>query len=139
LPEVEGLRETGGLGVLEAVPALWRRVREVLGEMFDEDDFDTVNVDAARRFSNDPLFRREGLIGEEDIVPIRRLDMDEVNDCVLILRMGATVGAAYKSGILGTGGAFAGVVNVLAVDVFNEGIDRFALTVRNQENKIAIL
>jgi len=42
--------------------------------------------------------------------------------------MGATVGAAYISGIFGTGGAFTGVVKVLLVPLaLKEGIDFFIL------------
>lgn len=44
------------------------------------------------------------------------------------MRSGATVGAAYISGILGTGGALMGVVKVLLVPLaLNEGIDFFIL------------
>lgn len=44
----------------------------------EEEDFVGVNVDAARRFAKDPLFKMAGLMGE--FVPIRRLAMDAVND-----------------------------------------------------------
>jgi hypothetical protein len=54
-------------------------VREVLGEMVgEEEDFVGVKVDAARRFAKDPLFKIVGFMGE--LVPIRRLAMDVVND-----------------------------------------------------------
>ena len=51
-----------------------------MGEIFGKEDFDGVNDDAARRFTNDPLFRSIGVIGEDGRVPIWRLDIDEVND-----------------------------------------------------------
>jgi hypothetical protein len=53
--------------------------------------------------------------------------MDAVNDWVLTFKIGATVGAAYMSEILGTGGALTGVVNALD-EVCREGIDRFCLS-----------
>jgi hypothetical protein len=95
----------------------------------EEEDLVGVKVDAARRFANDPLFKIAGLMGE--FVPIRRLAMDAVNDCVFIFRIGAIVGAVlYKSGIFGTGGAFTGVVNVLLTpEVLNVGIDFLALSI----------
>ena len=110
---------------------LWRRrfVREVLGETFGEDDFVGVRVDAARRFANELFDRRLAFMGDEGIVvePILRLVMDAVNDCVLSLSTGATVGAEYMSGIFGTGGALTGVVKALALVVFIEGRDFFIL------------
>jgi len=98
----------------------------------EEDDFVGVRVDAARRFAKDPLFMMAGLMGE--FVPMRRLAMEAVNDCVFSFRMGATVGALlYKSGIFGRGGAFTGVVNVLlvvaGVELLNVGIDFLALSI----------
>ena len=110
---------------------LWRRrfVRDVFGETFGDDDFVGVNVDAARRFTKELLLRRLAFIGDDGIVvePIRKLVIDAVSDCVFILSTGATVGAEYISGILGTGGALTGVVNVLALVVFIEGNDFFIL------------
>jgi hypothetical protein len=83
-----------------------------LGEIFDDDEgFGGVRVDAARRFANDPSFRSVGVIGEDGIVPIWRLDIDIVNDRVSTFGTGSTVGATYKSGIFDIGGAVVGVVN----------------------------
>lgn len=46
---------------------------------------------------------------------------------MFILRTGPIVGAAYISGILGTGGAFTGVVKVDGVEVLSVGIDFLTL------------
>jgi hypothetical protein len=93
-----------------------------------------VNVDAARRFAKDDLPSRLGVIGEvggiADADARRRLAIDEVRDWVFILRTGAIVGAAYISGILGTGGAFTGVVKVDGVQVLSVGIDFLALLIK---------
>jgi hypothetical protein len=35
--------------------------------MFGEEDFEGVSVDAARKFVNDPLFRRVGITGGKGI------------------------------------------------------------------------
>lgn len=91
------------------------------------EDLVGVRVDAARKLAKDPLLRRDALMGDDCIAPILRFVMDAVRDCVLTFRIGATVGAAYMSGIFGTGGALTGVENALDVEVFIEGIDLFIL------------
>lgn len=48
---------------------------------------------------------------------------------MLTFRIGATVGAAYKSGIFGRGGALAGVVSLLVIEVLNEGVNFVPLEV----------
>ena len=48
---------------------------------------------------------------------------------MFILRTGAIVGAAYISGILGTGGGFTGVVKVDGAEVLSVGIDFLALSI----------
>jgi len=83
-----------------------------------------VSVDEARKLANELVFRRVAVMGETGPTVAearRRLAIDDVRDTVFNLRIGATVGAVYVSGILGTGGAFTGVVDVVAIGLFIDG------------------
>ena len=62
---------------------LWRRrlERDDFGEIVgEEDDFVGVRVDAALRLEKDPLFRRDGFMGDDCIAPMRRFVMEAVSD-----------------------------------------------------------
>jgi len=87
-----------------------------MGRTFGDDDLVGVKFDA-RKFAKEFSLRRLAFTGDDGTVaePIRRLPIDAVNDCVLSLSTGATVGAEYMSGIFGTGGALTGVVKVLVL------------------------
>ena len=128
---VWGRLKGGGGGACRfcALDCLLRGVREAFGLGPGEEDFVGVRVEAALRLEKEGFLINAGLSGVEGIdPPMRRLAMDVVKDCGGALRIGATVGAAYISGILGTGGALTGVVKALFVpELFNDGIDFFIL------------
>ena len=91
-----------------------------------------LSVDEARKFANELVFSGVGVMGETGPIVVearRKLAFDDLGDRVFILKPGAPIGVVYISWILGTRGAFTGVVDVVALGRFVDGIDFVILSV----------
>jgi len=89
----------------------------------------TLSVDEARKFANELVFSGVGAMEETGPIVVearRKLAFDDLGDRVFILKPGAPIGVLYISRILGTRGAFTGVVDVVALV---DGIDFVILSV----------